>query len=190
LWNLYVYKTNPPPRDSAVDTTAEWDLYGDAWTGGTYNQKAPPFDTWKLLYGPSYHTAGPTTLTFDDFAHEPRHHCYTYYDAFKLEYVRGGGDGGASSSTVALSDALQRVRVMPNPARRTARVSYVVPKPGRVEVVVYDVTGRAVLRTPQVDQRAGIQTATISVAGLPAGTYMARVGVNGVHTTCRFVVCR
>jgi len=59
-----------------------------------------------------------------------------------------------------------------------------------VDVVVYDVMGRAVLRAPQDVQRAGLQTATISVAGLPAGAYIARVTAKGTDATCRFVVCR
>jgi hypothetical protein len=79
---------------------------------------------------------------------------------------------------------------MPNPVRSTASISYTVPSPGPVDVVVYDVMGRAVLRAPQDVQRAGVQTANISVAGLATGTYMARVSVNGVNSTCGFVVCR
>jgi hypothetical protein len=80
--------------------------------------------------------------------------------------------------------------VTPNPVRRTAHISYGVSRPGPVEIVLYDVTGRAVMRAAQGVQRAGLQNVAISVAGFPAGTYMARVSVNDVHSTCRFVVCR
>jgi hypothetical protein len=84
----------------------------------------------------------------------------------------------------------RRIRVWPSPARGKAQLSYALPAASHVDIVVYDVSGRAVLRAGQGIQRAGVQNASISVAGLAAGTYMARVSVNGVNTTCRFVVCR
>ena len=185
LWNLYVWKTNPA-GDQYVDSSA-W-FHGTGY--GYFDQAVPPFDTWQLVCGPSYLTAGSKTLVLDDFLRWPEYFCYTYYDAFKLEHVGEGGDGGASSTVVALGDKAQRVRVMPNPARSTARISYMVLGAGQVDVVVYDVTGRAALRARQDVQRAGLQTATISVAGLPAGTYIARVTAKGVNAICRFVVCR
>ena len=186
LWNFYVYKT-PPAWGDTLDDLADAGIH-EAWYW-TYDQSVPPFDTWQLL---GSHSLTPESASvfvkhWDD--PYPRHY-FTYFDAVRLEYVGEGGDGGASSSAVALGDVSQRVRVTPNPAGRTARISYFVPEQGRVDVVVYDVTGRAVLRAAQGIQRAGVQTATISVAGLPIGTYMARVSANGVNATCRFVVCR
>jgi hypothetical protein len=186
-WSLYVYKTEPPQGEGYVDSSAHFIL--GSWSGDI-NQAVPQFDTWQLVNGPSYLTAGTRTLVLDDFLREPDHFCYTYFDAFKLECTGGGGEGGASSAAVALADEFPRVRVKPNPARGTARISYVVSKPGRVDIAVYDVTGRAVLRASQGIQRAGLQNAAVSVAGLSAGTYMARVSVNDVHSTCRFVVCK
>jgi len=187
LWSLFVYKTKPPTGEGYVNSNAVFSL--GSWCGGV-NQAVPPFDTWQLVYGPSYLTAGSKILELDDFSRWPEAFCYTYYDAFKLECVNAGGDGGDSSSAIALGDVSQRPRVSPNPAGRTASISYVVPKQGRVDVVVYDVAGRAVLKAPQGTQRAGRQTATVSVAGLPAGAYLARVSGDGAHTTCRFVVCK
>jgi len=186
LWSLYVWKTNPPPGEGYVDSSA---TFTGAFGFGQINQAVPPFDTWQLA-DTSYLTAGSTTLALDDIFRRPQNWCYTYYDAFRLECVQEGGDGGASAAAVALGDGSQRVRVTPNPVGSAARISFVVPAQGRVDIAVYDVTGRVVLRADQGGQRPGAQTATLSVAGLPTGTYMARVSVNGVNTTCRFVVCR
>jgi hypothetical protein len=116
--------------------------------------------------------------------------CQVYFDAYKAEYVGESGDGGASSPIPLTGVGTQRVDVTPNPATSTARISYVVPQAGNVDIVLYDVMGRAVLRAAQGTQRPGIWSATIAVAGLPTGTYLARVSVNGVNATCRFVVCR
>gem|GEM_PF-1634036 len=190
LWNLYTWKTNPPPGEAHIDSCATWDLFPGMWLGDI-NQAVPSFDTWEVICDSLNLTAGTMTLVLDDFLRVPENFCYTYFDAFKLEYVGGGGgDGGASSAAVALGGKVMRVRVAPSPVRRTARISYAAPSPGSVDVVVYDVMGRAVLRAPQDVQRAGLQTATISVAGLPAGAYIARVTAKGTDATCRFVVCR
>jgi hypothetical protein len=186
LWNVYVYKTPSAFGDTLSDSAwvGEYQVSGQWW----YDQSEVPFDTWQLL-GPHLFAETHPLLFVSDWFRWPRR-CFTYFDALKLEYVGGGGEGGASASSVVLSDAARPVRMMPSLVRRNARISYVVAKPGPVEVAVYDVTGRAVLRVPQDVQRAGLQTATISVAGLPAGTYIARVTAKGVNAICRFVVCR
>jgi hypothetical protein len=186
LWNLYAYKTRPAQGESLNHQV----IVG---YGGHYvpdlDQSAPPFDTWQLLVGNAQDTAGVIRVYVTNFWIWPVP-CYTYYDAFRLEHVGGSGEGGASAAAVGLGGEVMRVRVAPSPVRRTAQISYAVPIPGRVDVAVYDVTGRAVLRAAQGIQRAGVQAATISVARLPTGTYIARVTVKGVNATCRFVVCR
>jgi len=186
MWSLYAYKTPPVPGESLTDYLNVLAKPSGWWW---FDQSAPPFDTWRLLDSRylTQEMLGHVDVTSVGSGPWP---CYTYFDALKLEYVGGGKDGGASSSTMALGDVSQRVRVIPNPVGRTARISYVVPAQGRVDVAIYDVTGRAVLKAPQGTQRPGVQTANISVAGLPTGTYMARVSANGVNSTCRFVVCR
>jgi hypothetical protein len=186
LWNLYAWKTNPPGDPGYVDSLAHfvWGYFG------FINQAVAPFDTWELVSGPCSCAAGTMTLSLDDFSRDPDFSCWTYYDAFKLEWTPEGGDGGTSSSTVALGDGVQRVRVMPNPVQSNARISYTVPSRGRVHVVVYDVMGRAVLRASRDAQRAGLQNAPIYLDGLPAGAYIARVSAGAEHSTCRFVVCR
>jgi hypothetical protein len=189
LWSLYVYKTPPTPGDR-VDQNALAKYFSVSYY---YDQSVPRFNEWQLAStsGPFYAPAGYNCVAFmSNWGAEPIP-CSMYFDALKLEYFWGDdGDGGANSSAVALDDGVKRVQVAPNPVGRTARVSYFVPAQGYVDIVVFDVTGRAVLRAAQGVRRAGVQTATISVAGLPTGTYMARVSVNGVNTSCRFVVCR
>ncbi len=191
LWEIYVYKTPPTPGDIVSQhTPVETD---DPYHRATFfDQSEPPFDQWQLMVGPFewfypdiYHIVGM----------DANYHVYpswskVYMDALRLEWVDEAGDGGANSSALALGDKLQRVEVTPNPAARTARVCYMVHEHGRVDVAIYDVTGRVVLGAAQGMKLPGVQTATISVAGLPAGTYMARVTASGINTTCRFVVCR
>jgi hypothetical protein len=190
-WSFYVYKT-PPAEGDTLDPFADvgWGIpvirNGQYWP---FSQADPPFDGWQLL-GSHTFAQESTWIFVSHWDALFAYHYFTYLDAVRLEFNEGNLEGGASSSSFALSGESQRARVMPNPVWRTACVSYVVAKPGPVEIVVYDVTGRAVQRTSRPNQRAGVQTASFSVAGLRAGTYMARVSASGEHSTCRFVVCR
>jgi hypothetical protein len=189
LWSLYAYKTQPT-LPLWTDSSARWALSAWDYPSGVYNQAVPPFNTWEWVHGPAYHAAGAYTFSLDDFNCDIYGLSCTYFDAMKLEYVEGSEDGGAGSPAVALSDMVQYLRVSPSPVRTTARISYVVSSPGAADIVVYDVVGRVVRRAPQGVRRAGLQTATVSVAGLATGTYIARVTAKGVSATCRFVVCR
>jgi hypothetical protein len=188
LWSFYVYKTPLTPGD-VVDRNA---MVNYLTVNYQYDQSEPDFDKWQLASEtPFFATAGYHVVAYTCNWYADPIQCKMYHDALRLEYLFGdSGDGGANSTVLAIGAGVQGVSVTPNPAGRTARVSYVVPQQSRVDVVVYDVMGRAVLRAAQGIQRPGVQTATISVAGLPTGTYMARVSANGVNATCRFVVCR
>ncbi len=186
-WRFKVYKT-PQAGNDTLNRHVE--LAGIGPWPTFYNQAEAPFDTWVQVGRDTVLPAGTFIAVYVSNRWAIPLPCLTYMDAFRAEYIGPSGDGGASSSAVALGDETQRVRVMPNPVGRIARISYTVPNSGPVVLAVYDVTGRVVLRAAQGIQHAGAQNATISVAGLPAGTYMARVSVNGVNTTCRFVVCR
>ena len=190
LWDLYIYKT-PPYGTDVLDTQTR--VYAPEYHWYTYalvNQSSPPFDVWQFVKRVQLDSGWCSWSPFIGGWDAQPLPCKAYFDALKLEYVGQGKDGGVSSALVRLGDGSPPLQVWPNPARGKARISYALPEPGSVNIVVYDVTGRAVLRSAQGFKRAGVQTAAISVAGLATGTYMARVSVNGTNTTCRFVVCR
>lgn len=188
LWRFEVYKTPPYGTDILNDHVGV--VLDDSWQDVFYSQSEGPFDVWQPVGEPRWLPSGIHKQVYVHNRYASPLPCLTYMDAFRAEWLGYAGDGGASSSAVVLDDETLPVRVMPNPVGRTARISYIVPNGGRVDIAVYDVTGRAVLRAAQGIQRPGIQTATFAVAALPTGTYLARVSVNGVNTTCRFVVCR
>jgi len=189
-WSFYVYKT-PPVDGDTLDPFADvgWDIpeIGNRkyWP---YSQAVPPFDTWQFLGSHSLvqESVWIFVSRWDDLG---RYH-FTYFDAVRLELNEGGLEGGASAATIALGDASQFIRVTPNPVRRVARISYALSTLGSAEIVVYDVTGRAVQRASQFSTRAGPQNVTIPLDGLAAGAYIVRVNACGERQTCRFVVCR
>jgi hypothetical protein len=192
LWRFEVYKTPRYGNDVLNDSVFVLGIAEDSSgpTGTYYNESVGPYNVWQPVGDTLWLSAGPYASVYIENTLAHAHSTLTYYDAFRAEYVGPSGDGGASSAAVVLGDETQFVRVMPNPVGRTARISYTVRNGGPVVIAVYDVTGRVVLRAAQGIQHAGAQNATISVAGLPTGAYMARVSAASAHATCRFVVCR
>ena len=74
----------------------------------------------------------------------------------------------------------------PNPSREFARLAVSVPAPTSISVDIFDALGRRV-GTVGAQVVLGITELTIPLAGLPPGSYFARVHV-GTHTQTRSIV--
>ncbi|NVK27536.1 MAG: T9SS type A sorting domain-containing protein [Flavobacteriia bacterium] len=88
---------------------------------------------------------------------------------------------GVEENTVA--DAV----LFPNPADRSAELSFEATESGMVNVTVLDINGRAV-NTITKDITAGAQSIQLNVADLPAGVYMVKVQQNENVSTLRLNV--
>lgn len=88
---------------------------------------------------------------------------------------------GVEENTVA--DAV----LFPNPADRSAELSFEAAEAGMVNVTVLDINGRAV-STITKDITAGAQSIQLNVADLPAGVYMVKVQQNENVSTLRLNV--
>jgi len=82
------------------------------------------------------------------------------------------GDGNAGRSDV-------RLDLTPNPFRRSASLTFDLPAPGRVTLVVADVTGRVVSRLADGEFDAGPHPAVLSGRDLPAGIYYVKLQFDG-----------
>jgi len=71
-----------------------------------------------------------------------------------------GGTAGIGDLTVETGGALRIVATMPNPATGQVIVAFAVPKPGRVEVSIYDVAGRRVRALDSRRLKAGTHRLT------------------------------
>ncbi|WP_456426949.1 T9SS type A sorting domain-containing protein, partial [Rhodocaloribacter sp.] len=78
-------------------------------------------------------------------------------------------DGGPLPVSVEL------YRNYPNPFRGQTTISYVLPRPSRVELVVYDVLGRRVATLLNAWQAAGEHTEVFDARKLPGGVYFWRL---------------
>jgi choice-of-anchor B domain-containing protein len=79
-------------------------------------------------------------------------------------------------------DASGRLAVGPNPVRSRSRVSFSLGAPGDVRLSVADVLGREVAVLDEGARGAGPQHAWLDGRGLPAGTYVVRLSVDGRAT--------
>jgi len=94
----------------------------------------------------------------------------------------------------APSDAVMTASVSPNPLRGTGALTFVLPRPGRVQAMVVDASGRVVRRLIDHDRAAaGFHSVPLSASGsdpLTAGVYFYRVESAEGTVSGRFVVTR
>jgi hypothetical protein len=132
------------------------------------------------------------------------------YDQARDRMVVFGGYGGSSLNDVwalawnfvtAVDDPLPPPLIsslrqpVPNPTRGTTSVSFALAQAGRVQLGVYDVSGRLVRRLVDGERRAGTETVVWngtddSGARQAAGVYFVRLAAPGLRETRRVVLLR
>lgn len=70
----------------------------------------------------------------------------------------------------------------PNPFNPATEISFSLPEPAKVEIVVFDLAGREVARLAAGDYAAGLHRVRWSAVDAASGVYFYRVKVNGEHT--------
>jgi hypothetical protein len=63
----------------------------------------------------------------------------------------------------------------PNPFRETTAIRYVIEKPARVSLIVYNILGKKVATLVDAFQATGKYTVHFDAAGLPSGTYLYQI---------------
>ncbi len=102
--------------------------------------------------------------------------------------------------TISSSDVTENPGVLPTryelgtrslgaPALR-GRISFAVPLRSRIELRLYDVTGRAVQLLASGEHEAGWHEARLESRGLPSGMYFCRLTADGVAITRRVMLMR
>lgn len=82
----------------------------------------------------------------------------------------------ADAPELALDEGRLAIRsAAPNPFRTESTLSYFLPEPGRVSVIVYDMVGRRVATLVDREQSAGTHVVTLEAGDLVSGIYLAKV---------------
>ncbi len=63
----------------------------------------------------------------------------------------------------------------PNPFNPTTKIDYQIPKDSRVKIIVYDVTGKEVIKLFDDNQKAGYYTIQMDATNLSSGNYFYRM---------------
>ena len=100
-----------------------------------------------------------------------------------------GGTGSTATEREAASDYTLGAP-WPNPARGAVTLDVAVPTAGVATIAVVDVLGREVVAARPVTLAAGGGPVRLDVGTLPAGTYLARVQVDGRTLTRALTVVR
>ena len=79
------------------------------------------------------------------------------------------------SSVVEAPTEFGIVSVYPNPFNSTATITYSLPTAARVELKLFDLTGREIATLVDEAKQPGIHTATLTASELPAGLYFVRL---------------
>jgi hypothetical protein len=67
------------------------------------------------------------------------------------------------------------LRVMPNPVRNEATVSYSLESNSNVSLILYDISGRTLKTINAGNMSSGEHKIKIEMTGLPAGTYLIQM---------------
>jgi hypothetical protein len=90
-----------------------------------------------------------------------------------LENVNGNGVPGPDSPTILNKFSLSAP--YPNPFNPSTRLTFGLPKAGRVELAVYDLNGRQVAKLVDEVKPAGTHRLTWDSNAFPAGVYLMRM---------------
>jgi hypothetical protein len=160
--------------------------YNDWWVGEWDSTRAPIGWNWKVFNGSSYDIAD--SLVFFVLSQNN--------DIYKLVFTKFEGSstgnimfdyGKVSSLGIGGDEKKMTVTTYPNPASDRVHIYFSGSVTGMAEIILSDLTGKAV-RSLQAGVKAGsFEEAVIDVAGLPSGIYLAVI-TNGAEKAVQKIV--
>jgi hypothetical protein len=105
--------------------------------------------------------------------------------AYSLSIIESGGLAVGELGTNALSWSLS---AQPNPARGAVRISYSLPEPTRMNLKLYDVTGKMVRTIATGPAKAGVYQNSLDTRFLAKGIYLLRCDVAGRVLSRKLVI--
>ena len=81
-------------------------------------------------------------------------------------------DEVSADDDLALPNEFHLSQNYPNPFNPVTRISFELPEPAHVRLIVYDLTGRRVMALADSKHQAGVYTSSFDATGLPSGVYV------------------
>ncbi|MEM8559040.1 MAG: T9SS type A sorting domain-containing protein [Bacteroidota bacterium] len=191
------YATTPGlPGEPTVWSTAD----GATWTplavvANAYDVTATPDGSLFVATGADLLRSRDSGRTWNVIVEEDAHFAVEVDEEGYLYYASRSGGVKRSTEPVAVTSeglpetALLALTVSPNPARRGATLTLVLPDAENARVEVVDVLGRVVVAMHDGPLAARTHVLRLD-APLPAGAYIARAVVGSQAVTQRFTIVR
>ncbi|MBD3277615.1 MAG: T9SS type A sorting domain-containing protein [Candidatus Aegiribacteria sp.] len=108
-------------------------------------------------------------------------------DAYWRDSFWGPGLGIESAAENVFSGV---IAVSPNPVTSTCSIDLTLADPGRIQVNVYDLSGRVVDSVADTEMPEGVNTLNLDASGYETGVYFVRANTEGGSATARFLVLK
>lgn len=122
---------------------------------------------------------GDVTVTFNQKGNDTYHPAPPKDMTFKIY-------NSPPLSVVELSDQLSSLKVYPNPANETLFVEFEMNKPASLDLLIYDLHGRAIRKT--ISGAFGVNRHALDLSELPAGVYYLQLKNDQVLGSGTFIV--
>ncbi len=166
VWNFWIAETD---GDGLLRVTVNGELYN------IYTSEAPfAIDT--LTEGEN--RIALELVDYDTLSLDP-----PVADSVTVTYVVSGVTAGANGQPAGYRLGV----AYPNPFNPTVLLRYSLARPGRVELEVFDVTGRRVAVLTDGVRAAGEHVVTWDAADAPSGVYFVRMTAGGFHAARKVV---
>jgi bacillolysin len=109
---------------------------------------------------------------------------------FNPHWFMLGGGAVSTDPVTELPPKTVSLSTYPNPVATSMVIRYTLEAPADVQIVAYDLLGRAVGRIMQAPNQAGTHEVLFDVSDLASGVYVLTLRGQGVHATQKMVISR
>jgi hypothetical protein len=189
-FNIYKYDNSMPNGYGDTLFKGTWD-YANGVDAGYYNWEHPPVEYFTPQYAMNMQTNGVTCETvWNNTSSSIIHFGFTSSDEMQLYYYMYTSTLPATSGVQNITKPAFDFVVYPNPMTDIGTLAYTLTDPATVNATVVDIAGKEVASLKDEKEQAGSYNINLGSQGnaLSAGMYFAKVTVNGISYTKKFVV--
>lgn len=106
---------------------------------------------------------------------------------FSSESVLGFGDNNNSSNANNAAKEKAKMLIFPNPLVNSAAISYELETASKVDIKIYNLSGRMVKQLNTTSGNAGKNTVEFDASNLPSGTYIVKFSSGKANQTAKFI---
>lgn len=106
---------------------------------------------------------------------------------FSSESVLGFGDDNSSANNNEAVKEKAKMTIFPNPLVNNAYIAYELETASKVDIKIYNLSGRMVKQINSTSGNAGKNTVAFDASNLPSGTYIVKFRAGTTNQTAKFI---